>query len=88
MNIVYLAQQQTTPLGPEFGKASPIGLLVIVALVVVVIYLGWAFGRRQRRLARRQAFAEARGLNVFDEKAIDEAMAAEGLLGNDKKHLI
>lgn len=88
MDILYLAQQQNTPLGPEFGKASPIGLLVIVALVVVVIYLGWAFSRRQKRLLRRQAFAEARGLNVFDEKAIDEAMAAEGLLGDDKKHLI
>lgn len=88
MDLLILAQQQDTPLGPEFGKASPIGLLVIVALLVVVIYLGWAFSRRQRRLVRRQAFAEARGLNVFDEKAVDEAMAAEGLLGKDKKHLI
>ncbi|AKK02748.1 hypothetical protein [Corynebacterium epidermidicanis] len=88
MDILYLAQQQTTPLGPEFGKASPIGLLIIVALAFIVIYLGWAFARRQKRLARRQAFAEARGLNVFDEKLIDEAMAAEGLLGKDKKHLI
>lgn len=88
MDLLIFAQQQSTPLGPEFGKASPIGLLIIVALLVVVIYLGWAFARRQRRLARRQAFAEARGINVFDEKAVDEAMAAEGLLGNDKKHLI
>lgn len=88
MDLLIMAQQQNTPLGPEFGKASPIGLFIIVALTVVVIYLGWAFARRQRRLMRRQAFAEARGINVFDEKAVDEAMAAEGLLGNDKKHLI
>ncbi|MEJ5927514.1 hypothetical protein WG915_02650 [Corynebacterium sp. H128] len=88
MDLLILAQQQSTPLGPEFGKASPIGLFILVALLVVVIYLGWAFARRQRRLMRRQAFAEARGLDVFDEKLIDEAMAAEGLLGNDKKRLI
>lgn len=88
MDLLIMAQQQTTPLGPEFGKASPIGLLIIVLLLVAVIYLGWAFARRQRRLVRRQAFAEARGLDVFDEKKIDEAMAAEGLLGNDKKHLL
>ncbi|MEJ6012716.1 hypothetical protein WG936_02495 [Corynebacterium sp. H127] len=88
MDLLILAQQQSTPLGPEFGKASPIGLFILVALLVVVIYLGWAFARRQRRLVRRQAFAEARGLDVFDEKLIDEAMAAEGLLGNDKKRLI
>lgn len=67
------------PVGPEFGKAAPIGLLIVVALAVVVIAIGWAFHRRFSRFNRRRLFAEANEIDVFDEKAIDEAMAAQGL---------
>ena len=63
-----------TPVGPDFGKASPIGLLLLVILGVVVLFIGWSFHRRFSRFKRRQAFAEARGIDPFDEKAIDAAM--------------
>ena len=67
------------PMGPEFGKASPIGLLVIVALVVAIMMLGWSFHRRQSRFRRRRAFAEDHGLDPFDIEAIDAAMRAAGV---------
>lgn len=74
-----------TPVGPDFGKASPIGLLLLVVLAIVVLFIGWSFHRRFSRFKRRQAFAEARGIDPFDEKAIDEAMEKAGLKDQRKK---
>lgn len=76
------------PRGPDFGKASPVGLLLIVVLAVVVLALGFAFHRRYSRFRRRQAFAELHGLDPFDEAAIDEAMAAAGVLDRRKKRFV
>ena len=72
-------------MGPEFGKASPVGLLVIVLLFVAVLCIGWAVTRRIRRLNRRREFAEANGLDVFDVAAVDAAMAEQGLAEVGKK---
>ena len=74
-----------TPVGPDFGKASPIGLLLIVVLAVVVLSIGYAFHRRFSRFRRRQMFAEAHGIDPFDEKAVDQAMSEAGLLDQRKK---
>ena len=74
-----------TPVGPDFGKASPIGLLLLVILGVVVLFIGWSFHRRFSRFKRRQAFAEACGIDPFDEKAIDAAMEKAGLKDQRKK---
>ena len=85
-NLMILAQQQQGgPLGPEFGKASPIGLFVLAVLGVAVISLGWAFHRRYSRYNRRRAFAEAHGLDVFDQEAVDRAMEEAGVLDRRKK---
>lgn len=85
--VVVLAQEMNkdAPVGPEFGKAEPIGALIVVCLMVVILLIGWAFHRRYSRFLRRKRFAEERGLDVFDEKAVDDAMAAEGLLDRRKK---
>lgn len=92
-SVMVVAQNQSpgtpgyndNPLGPEFGKASPIGLLVLAVLGVAVISLGWAFHRRFSRYNRRRAFAEANGLDVFDQEAVDRAMEEAGLLDRRKK---
>lgn len=86
-SVFVLAQQMNkdAPVGPEFGKAEPIGAFIVVAMMAVILLLGWAFHRRYSRFNRRKKFAEDRGLDVFDEKAIDEAMEAEGLLDRRKK---
>lgn len=85
--IDVIAQQAPSgPLGPDFGKASPIGLLVGLLMLAFVFYLGWAFNRRARRMARRRCFAEEHGLDVFDHEGIDKAMKAEGLYVDEKKY--
>ncbi|AHI22385.1 hypothetical protein [Corynebacterium vitaeruminis] len=83
--VMFLAQKDIGPEGSEFGKASPIGWLVLVALVVVVLILGWAFHRRYSRLNRRRMFAEAHGIDLFDEETLDKAMAEAGVLDQRKK---
>lgn len=86
MNVELFAQQQKGgPLGPEFGKASPIGLFVIVCLLAAVLYIGWAFYRRFTRMNRRRVFAEANGIDPFDQDAIDAAMAEAGILDRNKR---
>ena len=80
VNVVAQAER-SGPLGPEFGKASPVGLLLFVA----VLCIGWAVTRRIRRLNRRREFAEANGLDVFDVAAVDAAMAEQGLAEVGKK---
>ncbi|MCZ9293694.1 hypothetical protein [Corynebacterium meitnerae] len=86
-NLFYYAQQvsKDAPIGPEFGKAEPIGAFIVVSLAVVVLSVGWAFYRRYTRFNRRRAFAEANGLDVFDREAIDRAMAEQGLLDRRKQ---
>lgn len=74
-----LAQaERTGPKGAEFGKAAPIGLFVILILLLVVLLIGFAMNKRIRRLERRQAFAEARGISLFDTEKLEAAMKAEG----------
>lgn len=86
----YLVAQapQEVPKGPDFGKAQPTGLLLIVFLAVIVIGLGFAFHRRNSRFQRRRAFAELHGLDPFDEQAIDKAMAEAGVLDRRGKRFI
>lgn len=88
VNSVFVLAQQPNmdgPVGPEFGKAEPIGAFIVLALGVIVLLLGWAFFRRYSRFNRRRMFAESRGLDVFDTEAVDRAMAEEGLLDRRKK---
>ncbi|WP_394281475.1 hypothetical protein [Corynebacterium sp.] len=72
-------------LGPEFGKASPIGMLIVVGLLVVILMLGWAFHRRYSRFNRRRMFAEAHDIDVFDTETLDKAMEEAGVLDRRKK---
>lgn len=82
MNTVSLiiAQQQVNegPMGPEFGKAAPVGLFVILALLVVVLALGFLMNKRIRRLERRRAFADKHGIDLFDTERLEKAMKDAG----------
>ena len=77
-----------TPAGPDFGKASPVGLLLLVAMGVIILALGYAFHRRQSRFRRRALFAQQHGIDPFDANAIDQAMAEAGVLDRGKKRFI
>lgn len=73
------------PVGPEFGKSSPIGMLLLVIMAVVVLAAGWNFHRRYSRFRRRTMFAENHGIDPFDDEAIDKAMKEAGLFDQRKK---
>ena len=79
-SVLLVAQQGAGPVGSEFGKASPIGWFVIVALLAAVLFLGWAFHRRYSRMNRRRLFAETHGIDPFDAEKLDAAMAEAGVL--------
>lgn len=77
--LIILAQMERgTPMGAEFGKAAPIGLFVILALVFAVLMLGFAFNKRIRRMERRRAFADKYGIDLFDTETLERRMKEEG----------
>lgn len=45
--VEILAQE---PTGPEFGKASPLGLAIVVVLLVATALLIWNMNKRLRKL--------------------------------------
>jgi hypothetical protein len=47
-----LAQDQPRDTGPEFGKASPFGLLVLVLLLIGTFLLVWSMNRHLRKLPK------------------------------------
>ena len=96
MNAFYLAAHgvallaqgsQSGPVGPEFGKASPIGLLILALMGVAVLFAGWNFHRRYSRFRRRTMFAQDHGIDPFNDEAIDSAMKEAGILDNSKKSI-
>lgn len=85
-DVLFLAQgSQDGPVGPEFGKASPIGMLILVLLAVAVLMAGWFFHRRHSRFRRRTMFAEENGIDPFDRDAVDRAMKEAGIYDYRKK---
>lgn len=74
---VILAQNPSGPMGADFGKASPVGLLIIVILLIIILALGWDLSRRAKRMAARRKFAEEHGMDPFDSAAVDRAMVEE-----------
>ncbi|WP_193047750.1 hypothetical protein [Mycolicibacterium baixiangningiae] len=46
----FLAQDQPRDTGPDFGKASPFGLLIVAVLLVAVFLLVWSMNRHLKRL--------------------------------------
>jgi hypothetical protein len=65
--IGLLAQDPPRQTGPDFGKASPFGLLVLVLLLIGTFGLVWSMNRHLRKLPK--SFDEPRDLP--DEQADD-----------------
>ncbi|SIR78564.1 hypothetical protein [Williamsia sterculiae] len=40
------------PQGPEFGKASPLGLLIVLVLLAGTVFLIWSMNRQLRKLPK------------------------------------
>ncbi|RDI66901.1 hypothetical protein DFR76_104654 [Nocardia pseudobrasiliensis] len=50
MMLTLLAQPTTNPTGPEFGKASPLGLVIILVLLVGTVLLIRSMNKHIKRL--------------------------------------
>ncbi|KRE29145.1 hypothetical protein ASG82_26245 [Mycobacterium sp. Soil538] len=61
-----LAQDGPQQTGPDFGKASPFGLIVIVLLLIGVFLLVWSMNRHLKKLPKS-----------FDEQDADPDMATD-----------
>lgn len=48
--LIFLAQSPGTPTGPEFGKASPLGLVIILVLLAGTVLLVRSMNRHIKRL--------------------------------------
>jgi hypothetical protein len=48
--VFWLAEEAPRNTGPEFGKASPFGLLVVVLLLAGTFALVWSMNRHLKRL--------------------------------------
>lgn len=48
--VTLIADETPRDTGPEFGKASPLGLFVIVMLLLGTFALVWSMNRHLRRL--------------------------------------
>ena len=47
-----LADQAPKDTGPDFGKASPFGLLIVVLLLIGTFLLVWSMNRHLRKLPK------------------------------------
>ncbi len=48
--VSLLAEEQPRNTGPDFGKASPFGLAIVVLLVIGTFLLVWSMNRHLRKL--------------------------------------
>jgi len=51
--VVWLADNTPRNTGPDFGKASPFGLLIVVLLLIGTFALIWSMNRHLKRLPER-----------------------------------
>ena len=50
--VAVLADDAPRDTGPDFGKASPLGLVVVVLLLIGTFALVWSMNRHLKRLPR------------------------------------
>ncbi|MCX2934758.1 hypothetical protein ORI20_31320 [Mycobacterium sp. CVI_P3] len=65
--------------GPDFGKASPIGLLIVVILLICVFVLVWSMNRHLKKLP--ESFDKEPVTTVADDAigaAKDDGAGSEG----------
>lgn len=63
--LIMLLADGPTKTGPDFGKASPVGLLVVVLLLIAVVGLVWSMNGHLKKA--RDHFAAAEREPVADK---------------------
>ncbi|PKZ66947.1 hypothetical protein CYJ73_04270 [Gordonia terrae] len=73
--VMILAEE---PQGPEFGKASPLGLLVILLLLVGTAFLIWSMSRQLKKLPASFDTEHPEPDQAFDEGTDSPGPAESG----------
>ena len=63
--LTTLLADGSTKTGPDFGKASPVGLLIVVLLLICVFALVWSMNRHLKKIPAS-----------FDEPEGDQSVSA------------
>ncbi len=72
-----LAQDGPRQTGPDFGKASPIGLIVVVLLLIGTFALVWSMNRHLRRLPQSFDTENSEGAESPGENRLDGTMGVD-----------
>nr|WP_159234482.1 hypothetical protein [Mycolicibacterium vanbaalenii] len=77
-----LAQEEPRQTGPDFGKASPLGFIIVILLLIGVFVLVWSMNRHLQRVPK--SFDEpAEGADPAGEHPADGAGGAAPERGTD-----
>lgn len=75
---IWAASQE--PQGPEFGKASPLGLLIIILLLIGTALLIWSMNRQLKKLPKTFDSDHPEADQAFDEGTdVDSLLLADPL---------
>lgn len=74
--VVTLLADEPRNTGPEFGKATPLGLLITVALLVGTFALVWSMNRHLRKLPESFDREHPEPDQAADEGTVDSDDAA------------
>ena len=50
LTLTVLAEDEPNNTGPDFGKASPSGLLIVVLLLIATFFLVWSMNRQLKKV--------------------------------------
>jgi hypothetical protein len=82
--LVWLADGPPRNTGPDFGKASPFGLLIVVLLLICTGFLVWSMNRHLKKLPDRFDRANAELDQAVDDGTVGPDDASNDEAGNDK----
>lgn len=73
--LITLLAEGPANTGPDFGKASPVGLLVVVLLLIGVFILVWSMNRHLKRVP--QSFDVPGDDGFAESRSVPEPLTAE-----------
>ena len=75
--MITLLAEEPANTGPDFGKASPMGLLVVVLLLIGVFALVWSMNRHLRRVPGSFDTTDAAGTPKRDDSTAEAGERAD-----------
>lgn len=69
--LTTLLAEGPTKTGPDFGKASPVGLLIVVLLLVSVFALVWSMNRHLKKIPASFAGIDGAASATDDQRDVD-----------------